>query len=169
MENDADNVATEAKDHVDRARDQWAEAAPSLDTSSMDIMARLYRYQFFVDKELGQLYRQHGVSFGEFDVLATLRRNQVPLTPTELMASSMLTSGAMTNRLDKLEKAKLIQRQHSHEDRRSIRVSLTAEGRLLIDELAPLHMARQQRLLEGLSDLEKEQLAALLKKALLVL
>lgn len=166
------NISEEAlhsNDHVDNARDQWAQAAPDLDTGSMGIIARLYRYQFLVDKELGNLYRQHGVNFGEFDVLATLRRNQVPLTPTELMASSMLSSGAMTNRLDKLEKANLVKREHSDEDRRSVRVSLTSDGERLIDNLVPLHMSLQQSMLEGLSETEQTQLASLLKKALLVI
>lgn len=156
----------EKKDHVDNAREQWAEVRPELDTSTMGIIARLYRYQFLVDKALNHLYRQHGVNFGEFDVIATLKRNQTPLTPTELMASSMLSSGAMTNRLDNLEKAGLVQRAHSSEDRRSIRVSLTDKGEALIDGLVPLHIEEQQSLLKGLSETEQTQLANLLKKAL---
>jgi len=106
------------------------------------------------------------VNFGEFDVIATLKRNQTPLTPTELMASSMLSSGAMTNRLDKLEKAGLVQRTHSSEDRRSVRVSLTEKGESLIDGLVPLHVEEQQALLKGLTEEEQTQLANLLKKAL---
>ena len=154
------------KDHVDGAREQWAAVRPELDTSTMGIIARLYRYQFLVDKALNNLYRQHGVNFGEFDVIATLKRNQTPLTPTELMASSMLSSGAMTNRLDKLESAGLVQRTHSSEDRRSVRVSLTEKGEALIDELVPLHIQEQQALLQGLTEAEQTQLANLLKKAL---
>jgi len=157
---------TQKKDHVDKARDQWAAVRPELDTQTMGVIARLYRYQFLVDKGLTQLYREHGINFGEFDVIATLKRNQTPLTPTELMASSMLSSGAMTNRLDKLEQAGLVQREHSSEDRRSVRVSLTEKGDALIDTLVPLHLATQQRLLSGLSQDEQHQLAQLLKKAL---
>lgn len=154
------------QDHVDKAREQWLNTRPELDTSTMGIVARLYRYQFLVDKGLNQLYRTYGINFGEFDVIATLKRNQTPLTPTELMTSSMLSSGAMTNRLDKLEQAGLVQRNHSSEDRRSVRVSLTEKGEALIDELAPIHFQEQKSLLEGLTEDEQTQLAGLLKKAL---
>ena len=153
-------------DHVDQVMEQWRTERPELNVSSTGVLGRLYRYHGMVEKQMAQVYKQFGLNLGEFDVLATLRRNNRELTPTELMASLMLSSGAMTNRLDRLEKAGWITRQHSAEDRRSVRVSLTAEGRALIDDLMPEHLDGQDSILAALSPDEQDQLALLLKKAL---
>ena len=102
---------------------------------------------------------------GEFDVLATLRRSGEPyrLTPSELISSMMLTSGAMTNRLDKLEKKGLIAREHSKEDRRSVSVQLTSKGFELIDALIEQHLQAQHELMGSLTRDERAQVNQALK------
>jgi DNA-binding MarR family transcriptional regulator len=102
---------------------------------------------------------------GEFDVLATLRRNGKPytLTPSVLLSSMMLTSGAMTNRLDKLESKDLIARVHSTEDRRSVSVGLTKKGLAIIDEAIEVHVKIQHKLVANLSDTELPELNQLFK------
>ena len=117
---------------------------------------------------LNPLFQDHGLGPGEFDVLATLRRSGPPyaLSPTALYDATMVTSGAMTGRIDRLEKAGWVARGPDPEDRRGVRVSLTGAGRALIDEVMTLHVANEARLLEGLSRSEQETLAGLLGKLL---
>ncbi|RUU68066.1 MarR family transcriptional regulator, partial [Mesorhizobium sp. M2C.T.Ca.TU.009.01.2.1] len=103
---------------------------------------------------------------GEFDVLATLRRSGTPyaLTPTELYEATMVTSGAMTARLDRLEKAGLIQRAPHPSDRRGVIVQLTAKGRELTDDALTAHVANEHQILSGLTSEDREMLAKLLEK-----
>jgi DNA-binding MarR family transcriptional regulator len=105
---------------------------------------------------------------GEFDVLASLRRSGTPyqLTPTELFRTLMLSSGAMTNRLDRLEHAGLIVRLPDPSDRRGTLVGLTARGREIADVAVTAHVANEHRLLDTLSAEEQAQLAQLLRKLL---
>ncbi len=113
-----------------------------------------------------KVYNAHGLGEGDFDVLATLRRTGEPheLTPTELMDQTMVTSGAVSKRLDRLEGAGLVERRVSSGDRRSRIVALTEKGRELIDRAAPEHFANEARLLEPLTSSERETLARLLGK-----
>ena len=124
-------------DAIDRVVSQWAKEKPDLDTEPMAIMGRLMRIAKHMENHVAELHKRYDLKMGEFDVLATLRRSGEPyrLTPSELISSMMLTSGAMTNRLDKLEKKGLIDREHSKEDRRSVTVQLTSKGFELIDVL----------------------------------
>ena len=109
------------------------------------------------------------MSHGEFDVLAVLRRTGRPysLTPTELFRSLMLSSGAMTNRIDKLEKAGFVRRSADPNDRRGVIVSLTPKGAAIIAKALESHVANEHRLLERLTAKEKSDLARLLRKLLL--
>lgn len=106
-------------------------------------------------------------AIGDFDVLATLRRDGSPfeLTPTELGARTMVTSGAVTKRVDRLEGAGLVERRVSVSDARGRHVRLTEQGRALIDEAYPVHLRNEERLLVGLTSDERDLLAALLRKA----
>ena len=117
-------------DDIDRLVAQWATEKPELDTEPMAIMGRLLRIAKKMETRVAQLHKQYDLTLGEFDVLATLRRSGEPfwLTPSELIDSMMLTSGAMTNRLDKLTSKGLIARQHNQSDRRSVPVQLTEKG-----------------------------------------
>ncbi len=152
-------------DAIDRVVEQWVHEKPDLDTQPMAIMGRLMRIAKYMETRVADLHKQYELKMGEFDVLATLRRAGAPyrLTPSALIDSMMLTSGAMTNRLDKLEKKGLISREHSKEDRRSVTVELTSEGLKLIDNLIIEHVAVQQDFIRGLSDEEKAQVNKALK------
>lgn len=155
-------------DAVDRVTEQWAQEKPELKTEPMAIMGRILRIAKHMENEVAKLHKRYGLKFGEFDVLATLRRSGKPfsLTPSELMGSMLLTSGAMTNRLDKLESKGLIVRAHSKEDRRSVSVKLTKEGVSLIDEMMQVHVDLQHSLLQGMNEEQKTQLNQFLKVCL---
>lgn len=155
-------------DAIDRVVEQWVKEKPDLDTQPMAIMGRLIRIAKHMETRVADLHKQYDLKMGEFDVLATLRRAGAPyrLTPSALIDSMMLTSGAMTNRLDKLEKKGLISREHSREDRRSVTVELTPEGLLLIDKLILEHVEVQHGFISGLSEEEMLQLNKALKTLL---
>lgn len=152
-------------DGVDRLTAQWAKEKPQLDTLPMAILGRLMRIHKYLESQLTACHKQFGISMGEFDVLATLRRSGEPyrLTPSELLAAMMLTSGAMTNRVDGLEKKGLVSRTHCLQDRRSVTVGLTASGLALIDEAIESHVELQHTLIKPLSLDEKHQLNHFLK------
>ena len=152
-------------DAIDRVVSQWAKERPELDTEPMAIMGRLMKIAKHMENHVAELHKRYDLKMGEFDVLATLRRSGQPyrLTPSELISSMMLTSGAMTNRLDKLEKKGLIAREHSKEDRRSVTVELTAKGFELIDSLIEQHLQAQHELMGSLSSAEKGQVNQALK------
>jgi len=154
------------EDHAQHVVDQWASVRPELDVSPVLVIGRLHRVALALTTELVKVYNAHGLGEGDFDVLATLRRTGEPyeLTPTELMDQTMVTSGAVTKRLDRLEGAGLVERRVSDGDRRSRIVVLTEKGRELIDRAAPEHFANEARLLEPLSAGERATLARLLGK-----
>lgn len=150
---------------IDRVVAQWGEQKPHLDTLPMAILGRFLRLQKHIETEISACHKQFELTMGEFDVLATLRRAGTPftLTPSGLLSSMMLTSGAMTNRLDKLESKGLIKRVHSTEDRRSVTVGLTEKGLATIDEAIEEHVRIQHTLVDHLSDTEMPELNQLLK------
>jgi DNA-binding MarR family transcriptional regulator len=150
---------------IDRLVAQWSEQKPHLDTLPMAILGRFLRLQKHIETEISACHKQFELTMGEFDVLATLRRAGTPftLTPSGLLSSMMLTSGAMTNRLDKLESKGLIKRVHSTEDRRSVTVGLTEKGLATIDDAIEEHVRIQHTLVDHLSDTEMPELNQLLK------
>lgn len=147
---------------------QWRCELPDLDLLPMEVVGYLKTSQLVTKSRLDAFFKQHGLQAGEFDVLATLRRAGAPyaLTPTQLFEALMLSSGGMTNRLDRLERAELIRRSPNPDDRRGTLVSLTELGRELIDRLIPLHVENEARLLEPLTRKEQETLNQLLGKLL---
>ncbi|MDW7550683.1 MarR family winged helix-turn-helix transcriptional regulator [Pseudoalteromonas peptidolytica] len=152
-------------DAIDRVQEQWAREKPHLETTPMAIMGRLVRIAKHMEAEVEKLHKRYGLNLGEFDVLATLRRSGEPfrLTPSELFKTMLLTSGAMTNRLDKLAAKGLIKREHCKEDRRSVTVELTAEGVSLIEKLIEPHIALQAQLVQELEPEQRVLLNELLK------
>ncbi|AZG74865.1 MarR family winged helix-turn-helix transcriptional regulator [Shewanella livingstonensis] len=150
---------------IDRVVAQWGEQKPHLDTAPMAILGRFLRLQKHIEAEISACHKQFDLTMGEFDVLATLRRAGQPytLTPSGLLSSMMLTSGAMTNRLDKLESKHLIARVHSTEDRRSVSVGLTKKGLAVIDEAIEQHVLIQHKLVKSLPDSDVPALNQLLK------
>lgn len=132
--------------------------------SPQGVIGRLHRVGALLTDQLTALYQRFGLSEGEFDVLAALRRAGSPFerAPGELAAFTMVTTGAMTKRLDRLEAAGLVTRRPSTADGRGRVVALTPAGRALIDEAFAAHMRNERRLLEDLSPAEAAKLEELL-------
>jgi DNA-binding MarR family transcriptional regulator len=157
-------------DRANRATEQWQQERPDIDAAVMALVGRLLEATHLIERDwLYPLATQFELHQGEFDVIATLRRSGQPygLTPTALYESLMLSSGAMTSRLDRLENKGLIERGRAPEDRRSILVRLTPAGLALIDKILPLHVANEQQALSALSLNEQTQLNDLLAKLLI--
>ena len=154
------------EDHVSNILAQWAAERPDLDASPIGIVGRISRLSLVVDKELEPVFAQFGLNHWSFDMLATLRRTGAPyrLSPTELFRSMMVTSGTMTNRIDRLTEKGFVRRVPDPEDRRGILVELTEQGRELIDSALISHVANEARLLHPLSSEEQHTLAVLLRK-----
>lgn len=157
------------QDYVDYIRAQWTRENPELDTAPMGIVGRISRISQHLDQKLQHNYSRFGLNGGEFDVLATLRRAGLPfqMTPTQLFSSLMLSSGAMTNRLDRLEKLGLIKRAPNPNDRRGILVILTDKGVELMDSAYPAHIENEDQMIASLSNTERETFTKLLRKMLL--
>ncbi|WP_225832111.1 MarR family winged helix-turn-helix transcriptional regulator [Streptomyces sp. NK08204] len=155
-------------DPVDAIIGQWARVRPDLDTTAMEVFGRITRLSRAMADRIEKAYRPYGISRGEFDVLATLRRSGEPytLSPRQLSATLMLTTGGMTGRLDKLERAGLLRRSPDPNDRRGLQVTLTEEGLRLIDEAVGAGLAEQTDALSGLDAQQAGQLAGLLRELL---
>lgn len=155
-------------DHVDHLLSQWARERPELDTSVLRISARLVRLSRFIDRDTAEHLAPWGLSEGEQNVLAALRRAGPPyeLTPTELYRSLLVSSGAMTNRLDRLEAAGMLVRTPDPDDRRRTRVRLTDRGRDVIDAALDAHVEALGRLFDGLTTADADELESLLRRIL---
>jgi DNA-binding MarR family transcriptional regulator len=158
-------------DAVDRILVQWRRERPDLDPSPMGIFGRLSRITATARPAIDAVFARHDLNSWSFDVLATLRRAGPPfrLSPGDLLASCMVTSGTMTHRIDQLEKAGLVQRHANPDDRRSVLIGLTDAGRAKVDHVVGEHMANEQRLLAALDPAERRTLEAALKRFLAAL
>jgi DNA-binding MarR family transcriptional regulator len=133
----------------------------------MQVLGRFGELAQLITRDyINPFFARYGLHPGEFDVLATLRRSGEPfaLTPTALYEAAMISSGGMTNRLDRLERAELIERRKHPTDRRGTLVALTDKGRSLIDEMLAPHIENEQRVLAPLTEAEQRQLDELLGK-----
>jgi DNA-binding MarR family transcriptional regulator len=155
-------------DHLDFVLSQWARERPDLDATPMGVVGRLSRLARLLDVEMRRVFSAHGLDRPAFDVLATLRRSGAPyrMTPAELMRSSMVTSGAITQRLDRLEQRGLVTRTPSDRDARCVYVALTDDGRALIERVLPDHVANEDRLLSPLTAAQRRALADILRRLL---
>jgi DNA-binding MarR family transcriptional regulator len=155
-----------ALDHVGRIMAQWAAERPDLDVSPQGIIGRLHRLAARLTEELVAVYGRYGLGEGEFDVLATLRRSGAPyeLTPGELAAQTMVSSGAVTKRVDRCVERGWVTRRVGDDDARGRVVALTESGFAVIDEAFTAHMANEHRLVGALDELERARLAHLLEK-----
>ena len=157
-------------DGMDRAAQavaQWQRERPDIDAFPMEVLGRLAELvQVVLRDRLNPVFAEFGLQQGEFDVLATLRRSGAPyaLTPTALCEAAMISSGGMTARIDRLEKAGLIERQKHPSDRRGTLVALTPKGSALIDGLLPRHIEAERRVLVPLTEDEQRILNRLLAK-----
>jgi DNA-binding MarR family transcriptional regulator len=160
---------TPRRDYVDQILEQWARERPDLDASPMGTIARIWRLARLSEAATEEIFAEHGLSRGGFDVLAALRRAGTPyeLSPTELYSSLLISSGAMTNRIDRLEEMGLVERIPDAEDRRGIKVVLTARGRAVIDDAVRDHLENERRMLDVLSPSERRVLPALLRELLI--
>ncbi|WP_158371129.1 MarR family winged helix-turn-helix transcriptional regulator [Cellulosimicrobium cellulans] len=148
-------------DHVDRIQQEWARERPDVDVRPQGVIGRLHRLALALTGEITAVYREHELGEGEFDVLAALRRAGAPYerAPGDLAAHTMVTTGAMTKRVDRLERAGLVTRRPSAEDGRGRVVALTPRGREVVDAAFTAHMANERRLLDLLGP--EEDAAAL--------
>ncbi|MDO9418891.1 MarR family winged helix-turn-helix transcriptional regulator [Pararhizobium sp.] len=156
------------EDHVDRLRGQWATEIADIDTEPMAILGRAYRLSNLVRPSIEATFAGFGLDRGEFDVISTLRRSGPPyrLTPTELYTLLMISSGGLTHRLDRLEKAGLIRRERSENDGRGFAVCLTDEGAQRAEMAFRADMASESAFLAGLDPAERVSLSGLLRKLL---
>ena len=145
---------------------QWKRERPDIDSTPMLVCGEIWRSAETLKKGVGNNLKRYELDFPMFDVLLTLRRQgkKSALTPSELSAEMMLSTSAMTNRLDKLQKRELIKRIHDAQDRRSIKIMLTPKGYDLADEIVGTHVQTEEDLLKNLSQSERDLLRSLLHK-----
>lgn len=144
--------------------EQWARERPDLDPAPMLVIGRLTRLAHLLDVRLRPPFAAADLANGDFDVLAALRRTGEPFTarPVDLSRSLLVTTGAITKRLDRLEAQGHVERESADGDGRGKLVRLTPAGRQTADRLIAAHLANQDRLLAGLSSSERDRLATLL-------
>ncbi|GGL15397.1 MarR family winged helix-turn-helix transcriptional regulator [Planomonospora parontospora] len=153
-------------DAVDRILDQWAAVRPGLDTSAMGVVGRISRASRLLERGVRAYFDEHGLEPWEFDVLATLFRADRTLCMGDLAGAAMVSSGALTNRIDRLVAKGLVTRATAEGNRRLVLVTLTETGHRLVGGLVDGHVANEDRLLDGLTPAERDELAALLRKLL---
>lgn len=151
-------------DRIDKIIAQWNEERPDLDVAPFELVGRFKLISQHLSREMDKTFAAHGLTHSSFDVLATLRRSGPPygLLPGDLLASTMVTSGTMTNRIDQLEKAGLVERIRNPKDGRSVIISLTKDGFAVVDAALTEHMKTQARLTSGLSRQDSAALKNLL-------
>jgi DNA-binding MarR family transcriptional regulator len=161
-------VAQPEQDAVDRIASQWHTVRPDLDVSPMTVIGRVSRLSRLVDRRLAENFARHGLENWMYDVLATLRRAGEPyeLTAGELVRQTMVTTGAITHRIDRLAERGLVERVGT-DDRRKVIVRLTKPGLDLVEEVVATHMATEREILAALSPRQQRDLARLLRATLL--
>lgn len=152
-------------DQVDEIVGQWNRERPDVDVSGMAIIGRITRLSQTIRPRLNAVFATHDLESWEFDVLATLLRNGPPhqLTPGELLDSMMITSGAMTNRLKRLEERGFIRRDSSPTDGRQVLVTLTPAGLTTVDAALVDHAANEADIIAALTPRQRDQLIRLLR------
>jgi len=158
-------------DSVDRVLAQWRTARPDLDPSPMGVIGRLSRASRLTERALQKVFTEHGLQPGEFDILATLLRAGGPrgMTAGALAASAMVTSGAITNRIDRLVTKALVTRDTDPANRRTVLIDLTPSGRELINRAVADHLTNEERLLDAFSPRQREKFTSLLRTLLISL
>lgn len=158
--------AQRSSDLVDMIMDQWRREVPSLDVSSIGVLGRLHRCDVRYQALVSDVLEEFGLTTASFDVLASLRRSGPDhrRTAGQLAATGLISSGGLTQRIDRLEKAGLVERGKDPSDRRVVYIQLTKAGKKLIDEVLQTHFAEQNAFLVGLTQSERRQLAQLLSR-----
>lgn len=152
-------------DEVDRLVREWHAQRPDLDVRPLGVLSRIWRLARHLDRARAAAFAGPGLEPWEFDVLSALRREGPPhqLSPGRLLQDTMVTSGTMTNRIDRLEAAGLVRRRPDLQDKRGVLVSLTTEGRERVDAALDALLNREQALLAGLNAEQRQSLADLLR------
>jgi len=154
------------RDAVDDIVDQWTREWPGLDVTPLEVLGRLHRTYLRYQSAIGRVFDEYGINMASFDVLAALRRSGEPyrMTSGQLAESSLVTTGGITLRIDRLEKAGLVRRERDAEDRRIVHSELTDAGKKLIDDVALAHFENETRMLAELSPDDQSDLVHLLRK-----
>ena len=161
-----DTLKAVKQDHIDRAFARVV--SPPKDAEVVEVVSRLYRVISHAEALLTTAFAEAGLKHGEVDVLQALTiYGEAPQTPTAVASSLLCSSGAMTNRLDRLENAGLLRREHGKEDRRSILLSVTPEGRKAVKRASAAREAIGDKLVPGLTSAERKTLNGLLRKMLI--
>jgi DNA-binding MarR family transcriptional regulator len=157
--------STAEADEVDRLVAAWRRERPDLDVAPMEVLSRVTRLARHLDRARRSAFAAHDLEPWEFDVLSALRRSGRPyqLSPGQLLRETMVTSGTMTNRVDRLAEQGLVERLPDPDDRRGVLVRLTRGGQARVDAALEDLLTREQGLLEGLSSRERDDLAAALR------
>ena len=152
-------------DAIDAVIAQWRRVRPEVDLWPMQVLGRIARLCRVLERENKTFLAEHRLEPFEFDVLTTLRRSGEPyeLTPSALFKATLVTSGAITNRIDRMEVKGLVERVRDLDDRRSVRIRLTPQGREVLDGMFRLHIANMERILQPLDQQTCEQLASALR------
>lgn len=153
-------------DAVDDIVLQWARQWPDLDVSALHIFGRMHRSYLRYQSSLSAVFERHGINVASFDVLAALRRSGPPyqMTSGQLAEMSLVTTGGVTLRVDRLEQAGLVERERDATDRRVVYARLTAKGKEVFDAAAEEHFENENHMLAGLNAPERKQLADLFRK-----
>ena len=153
------------RDEVDRLVEAWERERPDLDVSPLSVLSRVTRLARHLDRARRDAFAHHELETWEFDVLAALRRAGVPyeLSPGQLLTVTLVASGTMTNRIDRLASRGLVTRRPDPGDRRGVLVTLTDEGRSRVDEALSDLLVQEHAILDGLSPADRTQLAVLLR------
>ncbi len=161
----------EQRDAVDRIEEDWQVERPDLDMSPVAVIGRVSRLSRLIDKRLGENFARFEIEDWMFDVLATLRRIGYPyeLTAGELVRQSMVTTGAITNRVDRLVERDLVRRTQDPDDRRKVIVQLTQSGLDLVEAVLDSHLETEQEMLAALSTPQQEELKDSLRTLLLAM
>ncbi|MDQ0426364.1 MULTISPECIES: MarR family winged helix-turn-helix transcriptional regulator [Cellulomonas] len=152
-------------DRLDLVGAAWRAERPDLDVRPQQVIGRLHRVANHLTAELVAVYERHGLSEGDFDVLATLRRAGAPYARScgDIAAHTLVTSGGVTKRVDRLERAGLVTRRVADDDARARLVELTPRGREVIDAAFTDHMANEHRLLDALTPQDADTLERILR------
>ncbi|MFT4212565.1 MAG: MarR family transcriptional regulator [Microbacterium sp.] len=153
-------------DEVDRIVDAWRTQRPDLDFSPMEVLSRVDRLSRHLDRERRDAFRRSDLEPWEWDVLSALRRAGAPfqLSPKQLLQQTLVSSGTMTNRIDRLVERGLVRREDDPDDGRSVLVTLTEPGRVRVDAAITRLVDAEAVLLETLSRGDRDRVAALLRK-----
>jgi DNA-binding MarR family transcriptional regulator len=153
------------RDEVDRLVEAWQRERADLDLRPMEVLSRVSRLAHHLDRARRTAFAEHGLESWEFDVLAALRRAGTPyeLSPGRLIRETLVTSGTMTNRVDRLATRGLVERLPDPSDRRGVLVRLTEDGRRTVDGALSGLLVRERELLVGLNEADQKRLASLLR------